>query len=1602
MQAALNTENAGRVDNDNILQTNINNETTNRTNADTTLQNNIDTEIANRIAGDNNLKAYIDDKATILNQSITNEATARAAALNSLNDDISAKITAAKNEILNTLAVQINTLQNTVNEIDNKIEQAMETITVETLTENQSKGFAQSGSLTYNGSTQTPTIVNYSSTYHELGGTLSATSAGSYTITVSPAKGYKWYDGTKDAKEITWTIGKASLTKPVAAASVYNYTGSNVSLQVNNYDSTTMNQSGTTTASAVGDYVAYYSIKTPTNYQWADGTSARVQINWSIGSVSVAKPTASNTSFTYNGSAQSLTVSNFNEDYMSQTGTISSTNAGNFTAVFKLKTGYKWADDTTADVSISWSIAVLKLTKPTAAKTAFTYNGSAQSLSISNFNSTYESQTGTVSATKVNNYSVTYKLKNTSNTTWADGSTSNVVISWSIDKLLLAKPTAASTTLSYTGSDVTLAVSNYNSNYENQSGTVTASAIGDYSVTYSLKDTTNTAWADSTTANVVISWSITNTAISVAKPVASQTEFTFTYNGVKTVAQTLKVTGYDSNAMTQSGTTSASAAGDYSVAYTLKDGYQWSDGTSTPFTINWKINKRLITIPKGITTSFVYNGQTQEILIDGLESLYVATGNISATNVGKYCADFELVQSIVANISWTDGTTDNKKINWEITKLYLPKPTAVNTNIAYDGNEKTLAVSNFNSNFEEQTGTVSATEGGQYTAVYKLKSTDNTAWEDGSTADVSINWTITDTAVLITKPTAATTEFTVSKTSATARKYQTLDVTGYDENAMSMSGTIKEAKVGDYSVTYSLKDGYKWADGSTGDVTISWKINKRSMAKPTLTTTSYTYTGSAITPKFTANATNYYSKTGDTSATEIGNYSTTFSLYTDDGIWDDGTTEDVVINWSITAATVVKPTINGDSTFTYDGTEKTIAFNNYVSTKMTQAGDTAATNAGYYEVVFVPKSGYTWADGTTDEVILSWTIKPIELDVPVADSYEIPFDYSKSVAFTVTGFDSNTMTKSGTWSIGNSTAGNSYTATITTKDNYIFNTGSKTATYNWTIAPLYLPKPDWAQEPYIGSDNKLYCAFADVVEVDGDTVIFTVDSYTMQPNIYTGQKMKPHFGYYGFYVSSYTTITGDNLEQKNVGQYSATVSIRTSDSQIAQSVFWDDGTQDDVILKWDIRPVGVVQGKLYVDSFEYDGQVKSPISSTIQKYFDISGTTEATAIGEYSFTRTPKAGYVWSRNSYDYSPQTCKWYITGTDTVAKPTAAETTFTYSGSAQSLSISNYNATAMSQSGTTSATAPGTYNVTFSLKSGFTWVDGTTDNVVITWTINKVSVDKPYYKSSTFTYNGSAKSPTIINGDTTYINITGDTSATNAGSYSISFKLKNTTYYQWEDGTAGELILYWKILKMQISMPICGNGTDFIYDGSTKTPVTGAATTATGWANYVNISGTTSASARGAYTITYSLKDTTNTCWMVDGKDTHIDDIVINWNIYSEITPKIGINSYEEEYGKNTWEDDFHTVITGVSRAYTFWIGINCATNTWFGSNMLGGSYFATTADSGVTLTDGGGCVRITLPAANKYYAVTIKCLRPDEYHWTNSETDSVTYYFKWVTP
>ena len=163
-----------------------------------------------------------------------------------------------------------------------------------------------SGTLTYNGTSQSPVWSGYDTTKMTIGGQTAGVNAGAYTATFTPKTNYEWADGTTAAKEVVWNIGKAVPVLTVSPTSVeltsdsdtktsavtYNGDGT-LSVQSQSSGIATATISGTTVTIkgvSTGDTTVTVNASAGANYQ---AKSASISVSADIGPVGVSFATDS-------------------------------------------------------------------------------------------------------------------------------------------------------------------------------------------------------------------------------------------------------------------------------------------------------------------------------------------------------------------------------------------------------------------------------------------------------------------------------------------------------------------------------------------------------------------------------------------------------------------------------------------------------------------------------------------------------------------------------------------------------------------------------------------------------------------------------------------------------------------------------------------------------------------------------------------------------------------------------------------------------------------------------------------------------------------------------------------------------------------------------------------------------------------------------------------------------------------------------------------------------------------------------------------------------------------------------------------------------------
>ena len=169
------------------------------------------------------------------------------------------------------------------------------TIHVVNKTDVNISGLSNNETFTYDGTPKMPTgtisvtagTVNVSDLkvlYEGTGSTsyssaTAPTNAGTYTVTYKVPDTNANYTGTFS---VAFTIKKVQLEKVTLVENTFEYTGDEIVSQDSNFDSNKMNFSGDIKATNVGNYSITVSLKDKDNYEWKDGTTTDLVLNWSI------------------------------------------------------------------------------------------------------------------------------------------------------------------------------------------------------------------------------------------------------------------------------------------------------------------------------------------------------------------------------------------------------------------------------------------------------------------------------------------------------------------------------------------------------------------------------------------------------------------------------------------------------------------------------------------------------------------------------------------------------------------------------------------------------------------------------------------------------------------------------------------------------------------------------------------------------------------------------------------------------------------------------------------------------------------------------------------------------------------------------------------------------------------------------------------------------------------------------------------------------------------------------------------------------------------------------------------------------------------------
>ena len=193
----------------------------------------------------------------------------------------------------------------------------------------------------------------------------------------------------------------------------------------------------------------------------------------------------------------------------------------------------------------------------------------------------------------------------------------------------------------------------------------------------------------------------------------------------------------------------------------------------------------------------------------------------------------------------------------------------------------------------------------------------------------------------------------------------------YNTTALTIGGATTGTNAGEYTATFTPKEGYHWSGGGTEAKSVTWTIGRAVIVGTPAQSGSLTYTGSAQSPVWSGYDAAKLTMGGTTSGTNAGSYNAT-STPGANYQWSDGTTAAKTVAWTIGRAPVGVPSQSGS--LTYTGSAQSPVWSGYDAAKLTLGGTTSGTNAGSYNATFTPVSNYQWSDGTTAAKTVAWSI----------------------------------------------------------------------------------------------------------------------------------------------------------------------------------------------------------------------------------------------------------------------------------------------------------------------------------------------------------------------------------------------------------------------------------------------------------------------------------------------------------------------------------------------------------------------------------------------------------------------------------------------------
>ena len=909
------------------------------------------------------------------------------------------------------------------------------------------------------------------------------------------------------------------------------------------------------------------------------------------------------------------------------------------------------------------------------------------------------------------------------------------------------------------------------------------------------------------------------------------------------------------------------------------------------------ITLKIPTIPANSPSVFTYDGTTHTPkFVDYYDNYMTIVDNstLSAKDTGNYYIEFELKDK--KNYQWPDGTTSNKRINWSIGKRTIHINYGLNTWV-YDHNEHTIdyTIAGYDRQEELQLTFTNRTIGPDVCSKICTAYLGSANFEFGNDPSTPISITPkTALADIELHPTtwngSSQTIATVNSVEGGTVKFYT-NITGVTPSKSEVvSSTCQETNANTYYVFYVvLKDGSgNYVDS---DVICAGQVDIKRSQTAYAETLDFVYNNSERNTT-TSSKNNGVVWSGDIKKTNAGTY-TAYAEPDSNHTWSDGSTTKKTFTWTIDKASshITAPVI---ANLTYTGSAQALFSTNpttlYGSIQYkVDNGSWSSTpptkvDAKTYKVYYY-STGDSNHYGTSPDTCVSVTIKKANGDnrftTHPSNANPMYITQQDPVVVVTDGVlkDSNADIKykiqiGGTWS------------TYSTALPEAINAGSYSVKY-------YIDQPDYSNY----ADSKEFTITCTVRKRNNAAV-------TKTDRTYTGSAQ------YGYSSKAGVTLSGD-YSKTNAGTY-------TFKAVPDSNHTWPDGTETEKSYTWTMnkRKNTIKTEPTFSERITYDGESHYLVTAAGSSNYG-PGTIEFSTDGQttWSTTRPSKSTYGKYTIYYrakgdsnhlagDVKSEVVEIYLNQAQVTKEPSAK--TLTYNGNNQTLintgtCVGGTMKYKVGSSGTYSSTAPtgqnaGSYTV-------YWYVDGTdpiqdTAEKSFTVTIARAKTANPGTGLS-LTYTGSEQG-----GVSGAQNVTwgGTHKATNAGSYIA--KVTPDSNHAWSDGGTGTKNVSWSIARKKSAT--VGSVNNKTYNGSSQTGATAGTN--------CSLSGTTSATAAGSYSVTY--KANANYAFS-DGTTTKS----YTWTMYRLNTASASAANKTENKSAQTGVTGSHVSWSGTTSATTY---------------------------------------------------------------------------------